>query len=112
MGGQASELCQHITAEEEQASEMGKPTIVDKEPGAEGTEPSQATNDTVTGKQVGTDPEKIQRWHRGQKVSLEWAGNTRELVDGFGLCPPTLWEPTCRGAHLGAEARKLCTTIF
>ena len=111
-GGQASELCQHITAEEEQASEMGKPTIVDKEPGAEGTEPSQATNDTVTGKHVGTDPEKIQRRHRGQKVSLEWAGKTRELVDGFGLCSPTLWEQTCRGAHLGAEARELCTTIF
>ena len=50
--------------------------------------------------------------HRGQKVNLEWAGKSRELVDGFGLCSPTLWEPSSRGAHLSSEAKRLSENIF
>ena len=53
-----------------------------------------------------------QHLHRGQKITLEWAGRARELVDGFGLCSPTLWEPSCRGAHMSAEAKGLCMEIF
>lgn len=64
------------------------------------------TAEQNTSSDVGT------RLHRGQKVTLEWAGRARELVDGFGLCSPTLWEPTCRGAHMGPEAKGMCIKIF
>ena len=50
--------------------------------------------------------------HRGQKVDLEWAGKAREFVDGFGLCSPTLWEPSCRCAHLRPEAKVLGESLF
>ena len=50
--------------------------------------------------------------HRGQKVNLEWAGKSRELVDGFGLCSPTLWEPSSRGAYLSSEAKRLGKNLF
>ena len=59
-----------------------------------------------------TNADVRQHSHRGQKITLEWAGRARELVDGFGLCSPTLWEPSCRGAHMSAEAKGLCMEIF
>ena len=56
---------------------------------------------TIGGKQL----------HRGQQMSLEWSGKARQLVDGFGLCSPTLWEPSQRGAHLDAKAQDLCRQV-
>eukprot|EP00435_Cladocopium_sp_Y103_P068191 s408_g31.t1 len=53
-----------------------------------------------------------QQLHRGQPLVLEWAGKQRQLVDGFGLCSPTLWEPEARGAHLEPAARELCNKLF
>ena len=50
--------------------------------------------------------------HRGQPMEMDWAGRRKPLVDGFGLCSPTLWEPVDRGAHIHPEGQEFCKTIF
>jgi len=50
--------------------------------------------------------------HRGQPMEMEWAGRRKPLVDGFGLCSPTLWDPADRGAHIQPEGQEFCKTIF
>jgi len=73
VGEQPSELCVQTPAEEEQASEVAQPTTSGQAPET-GTEPSSATDVTV----AGTGTKDFQQCHRGQKVSVEWAGKTRE----------------------------------
>ena len=55
---------------------------------------------------------KFKQLHRGQQISLEWAGKHRPMVDGFGLCSPTLWEPKSRGAHLDPKGKDLCDRLY
>jgi hypothetical protein len=50
--------------------------------------------------------------HRGQPMEMDWAGRRKPLVDGFGLCSPTLWDPADRGAHICPEGQEFCKTIF
>lgn len=41
----------------------------------------------------------------GQPIRVEWGGEARELVDGFGLPSPNPWKPSSRG--LSGEAKAL-----
>ena len=50
--------------------------------------------------------------HRGQPMEMDWAGRRKPLVDGFGLCSPTLWNPADRGAHICAGGQDFCKSIF
>ena len=50
--------------------------------------------------------------HRGQPLKMDWAGKCKPLVDGFGLCSPTLWDPADRGAHLHPEGQAFCKSVF
>ena len=50
--------------------------------------------------------------HRGQPMEMDWAGRRKPLVDGFGLCSPTLWNPADRGAHICAGGQEFCKSIF
>ena len=47
----------------------------------------------------------------GKPVNAEWAGEEREIVDGFGLCSPNRWKPESRGWGLGVEARQLAESL-
>ena len=43
----------------------------------------------------------------GQPIKVEWGGEVRELIDGFGLPSPNRWKPASRGGRLSVEARTL-----
>ena len=45
-------------------------------------------------------------------MEMEWAGKCKPLVDGFGLCSPTLWDPADRGAHICPEGQAFCKSVF
>ena len=43
----------------------------------------------------------------GKPIKVEWSGEEREIVDGFGLCSPNRWPPECRGVGLTSDASEL-----
>lgn len=47
----------------------------------------------------------------GQPILAEWAGDERQLVDGFGLCSPNRWRPEMRGWGLKPAAKGLATLL-
>ena len=75
--------------------------------GSEMSEQSKDSKDSATSSTQG--PRQL---HRGQKVLVDWAGKEKELVDGFGLCSPTLWEPDNRSAYLDEAAKSFCSSVF
>ena len=48
----------------------------------------------------------------GTPIDAEWDNEERFFVDGFGLCSPNRWTPSCRGLKLGFEARDLSEKLF
>ena len=41
---------------------------------------------------------------RGLPILVEWDGESRRLIDGFGMCSPNRWNPDLRGGNLSSEA--------
>ena len=48
----------------------------------------------------------------GQPIQVEWDNNSRGFVDGFGLCSPTRWRPSQRGAHRSSDMLKLADDTY
>ena len=48
----------------------------------------------------------------GHPMTVEWDGCERDFVDGFGLCSPTRWAPSCRGARRTPAMRRLAEDTF
>eukprot|EP00435_Cladocopium_sp_Y103_P024615 s4687_g6.t1 len=38
----------------------------------------------------------VSKRHWGRPMMVEWSGEEREIIDGFGLCSPNRWEPASR----------------
>ena len=47
----------------------------------------------------------------GIPVKVSWAGSEGPLTDGFGLCSPSRWTPSARGARLGETARRFASAM-
>ena len=47
---------------------------------------------------------EIQSFCSGPPLLAEWAGKSTAYVDGFGLCSPGRWHPTCRGTRNSSAA--------
>ena len=47
----------------------------------------------------------------GIPVKVSWAGSEGPLTDGFGLCSPSRWTPSARGARLGETARRFAPAM-
>ena len=47
----------------------------------------------------------------GSPVKVSWAGSEGPLTDGFGLCSPSRWTPSARGAQLGEKARRFASAM-
>ena len=48
----------------------------------------------------------------GPPLQVEWDGEEREIVDGFGLCSPNRWPPENRGFLLGESAKRLSSEMY
>ena len=44
---------------------------------------------------------------RSDPITVEWDGETRHFIDGFGMCSPNRWRPELRGARLPQQAISL-----
>ncbi len=48
----------------------------------------------------------------GKPIMVEWDGRRRPFIDGFGLCSPTRWLPSCRAFHRPPEMKVLAEETF
>ncbi|CAL1141183.1 unnamed protein product [Cladocopium goreaui] len=53
----------------------------------------------------------VSRFNWGRPLMVEWSGEEREIVDGFGLCSPNRWAPGCRGVGQSVRSMELNTKI-
>jgi hypothetical protein len=53
----------------------------------------------------------VSRFNWGRPMMVEWSGEEREIVDGFGLCSPNRWAPGCRGVGQSTRSLELNTKI-
>ena len=44
---------------------------------------------------------------RSDPITVEWDGESRHFIDGFGMCSPNRWRPELRGARLPQQAVSL-----
>ena len=49
--------------------------------------------------------------NNGVPVRVSWAGSEGPLTDGFGLCSPSRWTPSARGARLGETAQRFASAM-
>ena len=50
--------------------------------------------------------------NHGHPIKVEWDGKVHDLVDGFGLCSPTRWQPKARGHRRPSHMKKLAADTF
>ena len=53
----------------------------------------------------------VSRSNWGRPLMVEWSGEEREIVDGFGLCSPNRWAPDCRGLGQGSVSLDLNNSL-
>jgi hypothetical protein len=113
MAGQATELSVAQGLADEPVSERMQ--VMETQKPLQGEAPTEKVEAVVVEEVADTgapSKRKQQQLHRGQPRSLEWAGKQRAMVDGFGLCSPTLWHPSDRNAYMVDTAQAFCRRLY